>query len=172
LRAALYFYDEQKHVNMIRLALLLCCLACFSTNDVDAQLKSSKTQKSTPKTFPTLKTCIGTFCDSTSMIKEQLKAIIGASLRVTDEKNNNYRIVSYYLRYNKWAQLVNEQTGEIKRGKEDKIEMLYTTPLPAKYQNWINEGLQAGETIEFVNILVTDSKGLNYFAPNIRYIIQ
>ncbi|MFM7709733.1 MAG: hypothetical protein ACKO5C_02345 [Ferruginibacter sp.] len=106
------------------------------------------------------------------MSKEQLKAIIGASLRVTDEKNNKYRVVSYYVRYNKWAQLVNEQTGEIKRGKEDKIEMMHTTPLPAKYQNWINEGLQAGEIVEFVNILVTDTKGLNYFAPNIRYIIQ
>jgi hypothetical protein len=157
---------------MIRLALLLCCLSFITANQVEAQAKTSNTSKSTPKKFPVLKACIGTFCDSSSMSKEQLKAIIGATLRVTDEKNNKYRVVSYYVRYNKWAQLVNEQTGDIKRGKEDKIEMLYTTPLPAKYQNWINEGLQAGEIIEFVNILVTDTKGLNYFAPNIRYIIQ
>jgi hypothetical protein len=157
---------------MIRPVLLLCCIASLLTYRVDAQVKTSDTQKATPKKYPKLKSCVGSFCDTSSMSKDQLKAIIGVSIRVTDDKKNTYRVIKYQVRHSKWAMLADEATGKITRGKEDKFYVLRSTPMPPAYQTLITESLERGEFIEYFDIIVTDAKGLNFFAPPIRFNIQ
>jgi hypothetical protein len=128
-------------------------------------------QKPNAKPKPVkLTTNFGIAKDTTYVSPAQAEAMSAASLKITDNLNQEYKIVQYNLAFRRIVTAETEDskpylTKETKGGK-------FTTPtLPAMWQNAIKESVRPGVELVFYDIIVSNGKG-NRMAPNVVVIVK
>ena len=163
-------------MNIVKIICLL--LLTFSGfQNVNAQNDKTKTKASAvtqPQKIkaPKLKTSLGFFSDSVVISIEQAKAILGSSLKVTDDKNNLLNITYYQFLYKRKAMKEDEQTGKLSPTTSIVSDYFTSTPLPIKWIKIINEDLVAGEELYFFDVIAKDSQGRPFYSSNLKIIIK
>ena len=156
------------------------CLLFFIFNgiqNVNAQndkTKSNTTANKQPQKIkaPKLKTSLGNFSDSVVISVEQAKAILGGSLKVTDEKNNLLTITYYQFLYRRNAVTEDEQTGKLSPTKSMVSDYFTSTPLPEKWTRIISQDLTPGEELYFFDVIAKDSQGRPFYSSNLKIITK
>ena len=134
-----------------------------------AQIKKNQPVKIKP---PKLISTLGIFKDSVVIKTDQAKAILGTPILVKDDKNNVYKITYYQFAYTRKAFTEDEKTGKLSPTTSLATDYFTSTPLPEKWVRIIREDLQAGEQLFFCDIIVKDSSGRSFYAPNLKIITQ
>jgi hypothetical protein len=134
-----------------------------------AQIKKNQPTKiKTPKLTSTL----GIFKDSVVLKTDQVKAILGSQILVKDDKNNAYKVVYYQFIYTRKAFTEDEKTGKMSPTTSLAADFFTSTPLPERWVRIIKEDIQPGEQLFFCDIIVKDTTGQSFYAPNIKIITQ
>lgn len=121
---------------------------------------------------PKLFTVLGIAKDSVVMPVEQAKALIGASLKVTDDKNNPLTVTYYQFLYKRKAMTEDEETGKFSPTTSIASDYFTSTPLPEKWVRIIKEDLIAGEELYFFDVIAKDAQGHPFYAPNVKIITK
>lgn len=117
---------------------------------------------------PTVKTFLGINQDSASVTQLEAKQLVAIPLRIVDDKNNLYPIVSYRFLYRRKGTVQNEETGKTEIVFTIVTDQFDASPLPKLWSENISETLKEGEQLYFFDILVKDSKGRVFFAPDLK----
>ena len=121
---------------------------------------------------PKLTTVLGIAKDSVVLPVEQAKALIGASLKVTDDKNNPLTVTYYQFLYKRKAITEDEETGKLSPTTSIASDYFTSTPLPEKWIRIIKEDLIAGEELYFFDVIAKDAQGHPFYAPNVKIITK
>lgn len=134
-----------------------------------AQIKKSQPVKIK---VPKLNSTLGIFKDSVVIKTDQAKAILGTPILVKDDKNNAYKVVYYQFAYTRKAFTEDEKTGKLSPTTSLATDYFTSTPLPEKWVRIIREDIKPGEQLFFCDIIVKDTSGRSFYAPNIKIITQ
>jgi hypothetical protein len=134
-----------------------------------AQIKKNQPVKIKP---PKLISSIGIFKDSVVIKTDQAKAILGTPILVKDDKNNVYKVTYYQFAYTRRAVTEDEKTGKLSPTTSLATDYFTSTPLPEKWVRIIREDLKPGEQLFFCDVIVKDTSGQSFYAPNIKIITQ
>ena len=154
---------------------LIIALFTLSAQYSIAQKKvTAKTQATKPLKIkpPHLRTFLGVLTDSIVAPIEQVKAVLGAPLKVMDVNNNLLTLTYYQFLYKRKAVTEDEKTGKLSPTTSTAFESFTTTPLPARWVNIIKSTLVAGEELYFFDVIAKDSKGFPFYAPNLKIITK
>jgi hypothetical protein len=154
------------------LMMMFVCQLSFAqrkTISKTTPTKSAPTMKIKP---PKLFTSLGVAKDSLVMPVEQARALIGASLKVTDDKNNPLTVTYYQFLYKRKAMTENEETGQFSPTTSIASDYFTTTPLPERWTKIIKEDLVAGEELYFFDVIAKDAQGHPFYAPNVKIITK
>jgi hypothetical protein len=132
-------------------------------------VKTSPVQKFKP---PKVKTYLGRCTDSISVTREEAKQLVGLPLRITDAKNVTYSVTSYQFAYKKVAVTEDEATGKVLPTTSLVAEQFKTSPLPELWQENIKLTVKSGELFYFFDIIVKDTQGRFFFAPELKISIR
>ncbi|MES2432014.1 MAG: hypothetical protein V4556_13855 [Bacteroidota bacterium] len=163
------------------LRLLALVLFVSSVTTASAQVTKPKTTKDKAKVKDdkvkfnpsTIKTYLGKFTGKINVATvEEAKQVLALPLRLTDNKNNSYKISSYQFAYKKWGSVEDEITKEVRQQSTLSADRFTTTPLPEIWLTNINEGLHPGEELFFYDIIAFDKEGRRFFAPELKIVIQ
>ena len=121
---------------------------------------------------PKMTTTIGVLKDSAVAPVEQLKALIGSPLKVTDAQNQSLTVTYYQLLYIRKALTEDEETGKISSTKTQVSDFFTQAPLPQKWVKLFREELLPGEELYFFDIIVKDKAGHVFYAPNLRLMTK
>ena len=156
--------------NFIFIAFVLLSLNCFSQTKTNSSGEIKKTVKIKP---PHLFTSMGVLKDSISKAPlDQVKALLGAPLKVTDDKNNTLTVTYYQFMYKSKAIVQDEATGKYKQTSSIVSDYFTSTPLPEKWIKIIRDELISGEELYFFDIVAKDKDGHVFYAPNLKIITQ
>lgn len=165
-----------KFIHQSTLSLLFLFIVSFSvaqkrtvTTRTSPVVKSSPALKIKP---PKLFTFLGVAKDSVVMPVDQAKALIGASLKVVDDKNNPLTVTYYQFLYKRKAMTEDEETGKMTPTTSIASDYFTSTPLPLKWTNIIKAELVAGEELYFFDIVAKDAQGHPFYAPNLKIITK
>lgn len=155
------------------LFLIVCftlSVKCFSQVKTNVKSESKKSIKIKP---PHLTTSMGVLKDSLCTIPlDQAKALLGAPLKVIDDKNNLLTVTYYQFIYKSKAIVMDEVTGKYKQTSSIASDYFTSTPLPQKWIKIIREELIAGEEVYFFDIIAKDKDGHVFYAPNLKIITK
>jgi len=157
---------------MKQVFLFVCMsIMAFCTS---AQKPNPKEEKkyATPVKPPVLKTQIGILSDSVQAPVEQVKALLGTSLKVTDANNQPLTVTYYQFLYKRRAVREDEKSGKVIPTTSTVSDYFTTTPLPEKWVRIIREELIAGEELYFFDIIAKDKQGKPFYAPNLKIITK
>jgi hypothetical protein len=153
--------------------ILLISIFCIQATVFGQQPSTKeKAKKQTPIKKPVLKTTLGIFSDSINIPVEQVKAVLGTSLKVTDNNNNPLTVTYYQFLYRRRAVREDEKTGKVIPTTSIVSDYFTTTPLPEKWVKIIREDLVPGEELYFFDIIAKDKNGTPFYAPNLKIITQ
>ena len=121
---------------------------------------------------PVVKTYLGEKQNGAKVTADEGSQLISLSLKIVDEKNNQYAIDSYQFLYRQKSIVQNDETG-----KKDVVftiaaDRFDATPLPKVWIDNIKGRLQPDEQIYFFDIVVKDKKGRRFFAPELKITIK
>jgi hypothetical protein len=151
--------------------LSLACVLCIPTFSQDAK-KSVATSANKFKP-PVTKTYLGKYSGVNAICSvEEGKQLITLLLKITDDKNNAYKISSYQFAYTRKGVTEDEQTGKVSPQSDMVADRFMTTPLPAIWQSNIAESLHKGEELFFFDVIVFDKQNRLFFAPELKITIQ
>jgi hypothetical protein len=151
--------------------ILLVTIVCCGTQVAYAQKKNPSSKKEEIH-LPKVITLLGNYRDSAKVSTEEGAHLIALPLRIVDDKQNLYAIYEYQFLYKRKGQKENEVTGKTESIFTTSSAWFDQTPLPKIWIDNIKEKLQSGEELYFFDVLVKDSKGIIFFAPNIKITIQ
>lgn len=100
------------------------------------------------------------------------KTLITLPLKIVDDKNLNYPLVSYQFAYYRVGITEDEETGKTSPAKDMVSDHFNISPLPAIWQSNITETLHTGESLYFFDIIVMDKLGRRFFAPELKVTIE
>jgi hypothetical protein len=154
--------------------LILLSLACMLCMSSFAQDPKKPVVTSVPKFKPPVtKTFLGKYSGVNAICSvEEGKQLITLLLKITDDKNNAYRISSYQFAYTRKGVTEDEQTGKVSPQSDMVADRFMTTPLPAIWQTNIAESLHKGEELYFFDVIVFDKQNRLFFAPELKITIQ
>jgi len=158
---------QTKYLAILFLLLSFCNLT-FAQQKPAAKKTNTAIKIKPPKLF----TVLGVAKDSVVMPVDQAKALIGASLKVTDDKNNPLTITYYQFLYKRKAMTEDEETGKFTPTFSIASDYFTATPLPIKWTNIIKESLVAGEELYFFDVIAKDAQGHPFYAPNVKIITK
>ncbi len=153
----------------------IIALFAFTTPNSIAQKKvptNTQAEKPIKIKSPHLRTFLGVLTDSIVAPLEQVKAVLGAPLKVMDDNNNLLTLTYYQFLYKRKAVTEDEITGKLSPTTSIVSDYFTTTPLPAKWITIIKSELVAGEELYFFDVIAKDSKGLPFYAPNLKIITK
>ena len=150
---------------------LLIAITCSSTQVLYAQKKKTNPPKEEIH-LPKVKTFLGNYHDTAKVSTEEGSYLIALPLKVVDDKANLYAIYEYQFLYKRKGQKENDETGKTETVFTTSSAWFDQTPLPKIWVDNIKDKLQSGEELYFFDVLVKDSKGIIFFAPNIKITIQ
>lgn len=131
---------------------------------------NAATNKKTP--LPKLTCSLGPLADSVTVAAEEAVQLIKVPLKVTDDKKNDYPIVSYQLLYKRKVVSEDEATGKAIPASASVAAIFKTTPLPDNWQNTLTDQLKPGEELFFFDIVAKSAQGRLMFAPNLSIKIK
>ncbi len=122
---------------------------------------------------PVVKSYLGIYTGNDITITvDEGKKIIGLPLTVKDNKNNIYPVVSYDFAYKRIGYTEDEETGKISAESDTIADHFTDVPLAPLWVNTIKDTLQTGEQFHFLDIIVRDTKGHNFYATGLRINMQ
>jgi hypothetical protein len=149
----------------------LCfCLVTCSYN-LFAQNKEIITKEPKFKP-PVVKTYLGVNQNGAEVTLDEGTQLVGLPLKITDEKNNQYPVVSYQFLYRQKSYILNDETGEKEKVFTISADRFQETPLPKLWVENIRQRLQPEEQLYFFDIVVKDKEGREFFAPEIKITIK
>jgi hypothetical protein len=154
--------------NILSKIVLMITIAIVSNNAM-AQ-KKPKTSTFKP---PVVKSSIGGVHgtkDSVSVTTTQ--QIIDSAIRVVDAKGTTYTITHYQFVFKRLGAVENDSTGKVTSVSDLAAGEFISTPLTDIWRKTIKETAVAGEELYFTDIIVKDSKGHVFYAPEIRIGIK
>lgn len=151
------------------LVFLLAAMVSFTGFAQTAKKPVSTFAKFKP---PVVKSYLGKYTGTTSCSPEEGKQIILKSLKITDDKNADFKISSYQFAYKRLGVTEDETTGAVTPAKDMVAQRFTETPLPEIWKTNITEQLHKGEELYFFDIIVYDKQGRLFFAPELKITIQ
>ena len=158
--------------NLVSVILLsVACLLCIPTF---SQVPKKTVVTTIPKFKPPItKTYLGKYSGTNAVCSaEEGKQLITFLLKITDEKNNTYKISSYQFAYTRKGVTEDEQTGQVSPQSNMVADRFMATPLPVIWQSNIIESLHKGEELYFFDVIVFDKQNRLFFAPELKITIQ
>lgn len=143
--------------------IFLCFLALQSSAQ-DIPVKKFKP--------PIVETSIGIRTDSSKVVRSEGVQLPGLPLTVKDSTGRKYAIVTYQFLYKRIGYIEDMETGNVRKKYSVVSQRFETTPLPKVWVDNIDRQLQSGEEFFFFDILVKDDKNREFYAPNLRIIIE
>ena len=119
-----------------------------------------------------MKTYLGVNQNGAEVTLDEGTQLIGLPLKITDEKNNQYPVVSYQFLYRQKSYILNDETGEKEKVFTISADRFQETPLPKLWVDNIRQRLQPEEQLYFFDIVVKDKEGREFFAPEIKITIK
>ena len=120
---------------------------------------------------PKLQTMLDTYRDSVGVSPDEAVRIIGLTLKITDDKKNNYNISSYQFLYKK-AGITEDDKGDPKPTTTISSDRFKVSPLPDLWVNLIKEQVHVGEEFYFFDVIAKDAQGRVMYAPNLKITIR
>lgn len=121
---------------------------------------------------PVVKTYLGVNQNSAEVTLDEGTQLVGLPLKITDEKNNQYPVVSYQFLYRQKSYILNDETGKKEKVFTISADRFKETPLPKLWVDIIRQRLQPEEQLYFFDIVVRDKEGREFFAPEIKITIK
>ena len=121
---------------------------------------------------PTVQSFLGRNINGATVTIEEANQLINLPLKITDDKNNVYKIDSYQFMYKKKSVIENEQTGKKEIVFTTVADLFKATPLPEVWKNNIAGRLQKGEELYYFDIVVKDKLNRKFFAPELKIKIN
>ena len=155
-------------------AISFFVLSFFVASNLNAQKPTDKKPGTTAVKFkpPKLYTFLGTYKDSVTVPVTIGESIVGAALKIYDDKKTAYSISSYQFMYKKKTVTEDENTGKVTPANSIASDRFKTTPLPQLWINKLREDLKAGDELYFFDVIAKDAKGMVMYASNLKIIIQ
>lgn len=155
-----------KYIFQISIGTVLIFLASYSY--------AQKTNSKTSSTFkpPEVKTLIGIRSGVDTVHVEEATQLIGLPLKVKDKSGNTYKIDNYRFLYRQKGYIENTETGRPEVNYTTVASRFDSSPLPKVWSTNIQQSIQSGETLFFFEILVSDKEGRQFYAPDVRLIIN
>lgn len=167
----MYLKENTMALRYTRIFLAFTVITIFSSNIIAQQPRKPTTTfvKFKP---PVVKSYLGKYSGTPNCSPEEGKQAIQQSLRIADDKNNNYAIASYQFAYKRLGVTEDEATGAVSPARDMVAQRFTETPLPDLWKNNITEQLHKGEELLFFDIIVYDKQGRRFFAPELKITIQ
>ncbi len=121
---------------------------------------------------PVVKTFLGKNEKETTVTVDEANQLVNLPLKISDDKNNVYTIISYQFLYRKKSVIENEENGKRENVFTITADRFKSTPLPKVWQDNISGGLQKDEELYFFDIVVNDKLNRKFFAPNLKIIVK
>jgi hypothetical protein len=121
---------------------------------------------------PVVKTYLGVNQNGAEVTLDEGTQLVGLPLKITDEKNNQYPVVSYQFLYRQKSYILNDETGKKEKVFTISADRFKETPLPKLWVDIIRQRLQPEEQLYFFDIVVRDKEGREFFAPEIKITIK
>ncbi len=121
---------------------------------------------------PVVKTYLGVNQNGAEVTLDEGTQLVGLPLKITDEKNNQYPVVSYQFLYRQKSYILNDETGKKEKVFTISADRFKETPLPKLWVDIIRQRLQPEEQLYFFDIVVKDKEGRDFFAPEIKITIK
>lgn len=149
-------------------------MTMFSVVAFAQKTPAKPAEKSSDKFNPSLvKSFLGNFTGTAAVTSAtEGKQVIALPLRIVDNKNITYKLLSYQFAYTKWGAVEDETTGKISQKSTISADRFTESPLPEIWQSNITEFLHSGEELYFYDIIAIDKTGKLFFAPEIKITIQ
>jgi len=162
-----------KKSNILRSFLMVILISAFCLSSF-AQEPKKPVIVSTPKFKPPItKTYLGKYFGTTATISAaEGKQLITTLLKITDDKNNAYKISSYQFAYIRKGFTEDEATGKVSPQSDMVADRFSATPLPAIWQTNIEETLHTGEQLYFFDVIVLDKEGRLFFSTELKITIE
>lgn len=151
------------------LAFIVLMMAFFTASSQQAKKPVSTFAKFKP---PVVKSYLGAYTGTASCTAADGKQAILQPLKISDAKNNNYKISSYQFAYKRLGVTEDETTGAVTPARDMVAQRFTETPLPEIWKSNITEQLHKGEELYFFDIIVYDKQGRLFFAPELKIAIQ
>ena len=119
-----------------------------------------------------MKTYLGVNQNSAEVTLDEGTQLVGLPLKVTDEKNNQYPVVSYQFLYRQKSYILNDESGKKEKVFTISANRFKETPLPKLWVDNIRQRLQSEEQLYFFDIVVKDKERREFFAPEIKITIK
>ena len=129
----------------------------------------TKVQKFKP---PVVKTYLGINQNGAQVTVDEANQLIALPLKIVDDKNNQYPIVSYRFLYRRKGIILNDETGKKEISFTIDADRFNTTPLPKVWIDNIQGHLQKDEQLYFFEIVVKDKENREFFAPELKITIK
>jgi hypothetical protein len=121
---------------------------------------------------PVVKTLLGTSQNGAMVTSDDGNQLVSSPLKVVDEKNKSYPIVSYRFMYKQKSYVTNDETGKKEASYTLTADRFNFTPLPKLWIDNIKGRLQSDEQLYFFDIIVKDTEGRQFFAPELKITIR
>ena len=119
-----------------------------------------------------MKTYLGVNQNGAEVTLDEGTQLVGLPLKITDEKNNQYPVVSYQFLYRQKSYILNDESGKKEKVFTISANRFKETPLPKLWVDNIRQRLQSEEQLYFFDIVVKDKEGREFFAPEIKITIK
>ena len=129
----------------------------------------TKVQKFKP---PVVKTYLGINQNGAEVTIEEANQLIALPLKIVDDKNNKYSIVSYRFLYRRKGVILNDETGKKEISFTIVADRFNETPLSKVWIDNMKGHLQKDEQLYFFDIVVKDKQGREFFAPELKITIK
>ena len=153
---------------------LLSSLLIISTfSQSSPRTHSKSTSKSLHPALPLkLKTMLGKNVDGAIISVEEGLQLLDSPLKIIDDKNIPFNILSYNLMYKRKGLIQNDATGRDEVAFTSIGDRFTKTPLSATWIKLIKNTLKKDEQLYFYDIIIKDRMGRKTFAPDLRLEIK
>ncbi|MFC4261726.1 hypothetical protein ACFOWM_02450 [Ferruginibacter yonginensis] len=121
---------------------------------------------------PKLTVTLGTYKDASTFSPQTSETVIAMPLKIIDDKNVPYTLLSYQFAYKKVVTTEDENTGKSSKTTALKAGFFKVTPLPQNWVDLVREYPQPGEEWLFFAITVKDAQGRVMYAPDLKLLIK
>lgn len=153
---------------MIKYLLCIIMIGAIAPG-LQAQQKNQPKEKFKP---PKVNVFLGGHQNGDSISKETAKILLPLPLQVLDSKKNEYIIENYQFLYRKKSFVQNPETGKTETVFTISADIFKETPLPKVWIENVGYKLQKDEEFYFFDIIVKDTQGNRFLAPNFKLFIS
>lgn len=158
---------------LLTLLLGLCCTVAFGQKPQTAT-KPKPAATTTKKALYIFRTSWGGYQGVQNVVSaQQIKAMLSQPLVITNPGNTvTFTFSSFRLAYTKLDHAEDEQTGASTTSTNMIGDRFTTSTLPELWQNNIAENIHKGETLYFYDVIVMDTQGRRFFAPDLKFTVE